>query len=138
MTKPVHILIAMSMVVASAAARAESTEVSRLKDEGLAIWKQGKALYDANKFREAIDYFERSRVKYEMARSAHDVTLCERAIHAAACLDRKRSDDVDQLKELVGENEDKVSRWMSPYPKSCLGFPAVAEEVRARILALQK
>ena len=116
----------------------DSAKAKQIHAEGAAIWEEGHELYKAGEFKKAIALFERSIIKYQMLRLPDDIEIVTRAIKAAACMDRIKSSDINQLKELIGESDDKSSGSMTPYPNSCLPFPDLVAGVRKRIAALQQ
>ncbi|BBO02108.1 MULTISPECIES: hypothetical protein [Bradyrhizobium] len=109
----------------------------QIHDDGAAIWREGNEVYEAGDYKKAIEIFQRSIVKYQILRLTDDIEIVKRAIKASACLDRRKSTDINQLKELIGEHEDKTSGSMTPYPNSCLPFPELVAAVQKRIAALQ-
>ncbi|MBR0704654.1 hypothetical protein JQ599_32450 [Bradyrhizobium diazoefficiens] len=110
----------------------------QIHNDGAAIWREGNELYKAGDYKKALEVFERSIVKYQILRLTNDIEIVTRAIKASACMDRLNSTDINQLKELIGENEDKTSGATTPYPNSCLPFSDLAAHVQKRIAALQK
>ena len=106
--------------------------------DGAAIWREGNEFYEAGDYKKSLEIFERSIVKYQILHLTDDIAKVKRAIQASACMDRRNSNDVNQLKELIGEHEDKTSGAMTPYPNSCLPFPELTAHVQRRIAALQK
>ncbi len=116
----------------------DPAKVRQIHGDGAAIWREGNDFYEAGDYKKAIEFFERSIVKYQILRLADDVEKVTRAIKASACMDRIKSNDINQLKELIGENDDKSSGAMTPYPKSCLPYPDLVTSVRRRIAALQQ
>ncbi|MDT4742638.1 hypothetical protein [Bradyrhizobium sp. WYCCWR 12699] len=65
-----------------------------------------------------------------------DVEKCDRAIHAAACLDRIDGKNLSQLKELIAEQPDKP-KSNDPYVGACLPFPDLSKKVKANIAGLE-
>ena len=110
----------------------------QIHNDGAAIWREGNEFYEAGDYKKSLEIFERSIVKYQILRLTDDIAKVKRAIQASACMDRRNSNDINQLKELIGENEDKISGAMTPYPNSCLPFPELMAHVQKRIAALQK
>ena len=116
----------------------DPAKVKQIHNDGAAIWREGNEFYKAEDYKKAIEIFERSLVKYQILRLTNDIEIVTRAIKASACMDRLKSNDIDQLRELIGENKDKSSGAMTPYPNSCLPFPELEAGVRKRIAVLQE
>ncbi|PDT90693.1 hypothetical protein CO669_06790 [Bradyrhizobium sp. Y36] len=119
-------------------ARSEESEAERLVHrEGRALFDEGHDAYKANDFKTALRKFQQSRIRYASLRLPDDIDKCDRAIHAAACMDRIDEKNLNQLKELVGEPTDKPPRSNDPYVGACLPFPDLSKRVKANIAVLE-
>ena len=73
--------------------------------DSAAIWREGNEFYEAGDYKKSLEIFERSIVKYQILHLTDDIAKVERAIQASACMDRRNSTGVNQLKELISEDE---------------------------------
>ncbi|MGL9618462.1 hypothetical protein QRQ56_10705 [Bradyrhizobium sp. U531] len=117
-------------------ARSETDAERIVHREGRALFDEGHVAYKANDYKAALRKFQQSRIKYVSLRLPDDIEKCDRAIYAAACMDRIDEKNLSQLKELVAEPADKP-KSNDPYVGACLPFPDLAKKVKANIAGLE-
>ncbi len=117
-------------------ARSETDAERVVHREGRALFDEGHDAYKANDYKTALRKFQQSKTKYVSLRLPDDVEKCDRAIHAAACLDRIDEKNLSRLKELVAEPTDKP-KSNDPYVGACLPFPDLAKRVKSNIAGLE-
>lgn len=136
----VIIFILLSLVPAS---YAQDSQANREHKRAMAIFFEGKNLYESERFAAAAELFKRSAKAFADA-SFHSTdqafvkqedeneALLKRWTTLSYCHDHLGSEDVDDLKDLVG-----LSEYPSfEYSKACLQFPEfpeLADYVHARI-----
>lgn len=132
------LFLTVVLVIHASPARSEESEAERLVHrEGRALFDEGHDAYKAGDYKAALRKFQQSRIRYASLRLPDDIEKCDRAIRAAACMDRIDEKNLNQLKELIGEQTDKPPRSNDPYVGACLPFPDLSKRVKANIAVLE-